>query len=83
MNYYEVIGVESKSGVSKKSGKPYDISIIYLKSASKLATGDGYSCCNVIFNNSLRNEYDYYPCVGDCVTVLYNRSGFCIGFAKC
>ena len=84
MNCYKVVGYESRSGVSKKTGKPYDMDIIHVIHETPI-TGDGcygnrVEC--ITYNRLVNGPLEAVPLVGDMVCVYYNRSGFVTDIVK-
>ena len=84
MNIYEVVGYENRSGVSKKSGKPYDMDIIHVIHTQPM-TGDG--CYgnrveSITYNRLVNGPLEAAPLVGDKIKVYYNRSGFVTDIEK-
>ena len=79
MSKYEVIGYEHRSGISKRSGKPYDMDIIHVAECLPLMqTEDSYGrrVEQVIFNRLVVGEPAVQPQIGDTIAVYYNRSGY-------
>lgn len=80
MNIYEVVGYENRSGVSKKSGKPYDMDIIHVIHTEPMSE-DG--CCgnrveSITYNRLINGPLAVVPAVGRKIKIIYNRSGFVI-----
>lgn len=78
MSIYEVVGYENRNGISKKSGKPYDMDIIHVIDTEPLS-GDG--CCgnrveSITYNRLVNGPLKAVPAVGRKIKVIYNRSGF-------
>ena len=72
----KIIGVskESKSGVSKKSGKPYCgkfISYTY-----KREDMHGVKAEDLFYSDDMANASKYTPSVGDLCDIVYGRGGF-------
>lgn len=78
MNCYEVVGYENRNGISKKTGKPYDMDIIHVIHTEPMS-GDG--CYgkrveSITYNRLVNGPLEAVPLVGDNIKVYYNRTGF-------
>lgn len=78
MYIYEVIGFESRKGVSKKTGRPYDMAIIHVVNTEPLVDEGCYGnrVESITYNCLVNGALTASPVVGDKIKVYYNRTGF-------
>lgn len=83
-SYYEVVGYEHRSGISKKTGKPYDIDIIYVIYQADIPADNGYGkrVESITYNRLINGPLEAVPLVGDHVMPYYSRSGFVTDIVK-
>lgn len=79
MSKYEVVGYEHRSGISKRTNKPYDMDIYHVIDCFPLAQNEnsyGRKVEQIVFNRLVIGEIPEKPQIGDTIQVYYNRSGF-------
>ena len=83
-SYYEVVGYENRNGISKKSGKPYDIDIIYVIDQATIPADTGYGkrVEVITYNRLINGQLEAIPLVGDHIMPYYSRSGFVTDIVK-
>lgn len=70
--FYEVVGVEQFSGVSKNTGKPFEITtlhLVYADAGNKNLVGQAVMCIRPF--SDLLKRCGYYPTVGDKIQLGY------------
>lgn len=78
MTKYKVVGYEHRSGISKKTGKPYDMDILHVI-GNHLLFGDesyGNPAETIVFNRLIIGELPFKPEIGDTIGVYFDRSGY-------
>lgn len=70
---YEVIGVRSVNGTSKRTGNVYSGMNVYL--TCERAHVDGLACESIYVSQKAIDDGGYIPHVGDYVRLSYNRFG--------
>ena len=83
-SYYEVVGYEHRNGISKKSGKPYDIDIIYVIHQAGIDPDSGYGkrVEVITYNRLINGPLEAVPLIGDHIIPYYSRSGFVTDIVK-
>lgn len=79
MQNYKVVGYEHRAGISKKTGKPYEIDIVHCVVEYPIEeSGNGYGnrVEAVVYNSLINGPLEAVPAVGDYIDVCYSRSGF-------
>lgn len=80
---YKVVGFEHREGISKKTGKPYAISVIHCVVECSIGSDFGYGnrVESLVYNAQVNGALETVPIVGDYITPYYSRNGFLQGLS--
>ena len=80
---YKVVGFEHREGTSKKTGKPYAISVIHCIVEYPIDNDIGYGnrVEALVYNAQVNGPLQVAPSVGDYITPYYSRNGFFQGLS--
>ena len=78
MKKYKVIGYEHRSGISKKTQKPYDMDILHVIHDEPIVGEGSYGnrVESLVFNRLIHGAFPAMPLVGDTIGVYFDRFGY-------
>lgn len=80
---YKVVGFEHREGTSKKTGKPYEISVIHCVVEYPIDSNIGYGnrVESFVYNAQVNGALEAAPSLGDYITPYFSRNGFLQGLS--
>lgn len=80
---YKVVGFEHREGTSKKTDKPYAVSIIHCIVECPIDSDCGYGnrVESLVYNALVNGALESAPSIGDYITPYYSRGGYLQGIS--